>query len=91
MKEQFTVYIEPDLMRALTEYADRRGKPKSLVAEAAIASFLSPDAAECQEAALPGAWMDHPAIGTIGARCWDFCRDHRSVHPLLVDGDAFPA
>jgi len=52
MKEQFTVYIEPDLMRALTEYADRRGKPKSLVAEAAIASFLSPDAAECQEAAL---------------------------------------
>jgi predicted transcriptional regulator len=52
MKEQFTVYLEPDLMRALTEYADRRGKPKSLVAEAAIASFLSPDAAERQEAAL---------------------------------------
>ena len=39
-------------MRALTEYAERRGKPKSLVAEAAIASFLSPDAAEQQEAAL---------------------------------------
>ncbi|MCI0600248.1 MAG: CopG family transcriptional regulator [Beijerinckiaceae bacterium] len=52
MKEQFTVYIEPDLMRALTEYAERRGKPKSLVAEAAIASFLSPDASERQEAAL---------------------------------------
>ncbi len=52
MKEQFTVYLEPDLMQALTEYAERRGKPKSLVAEAAIASFLSPDAAERQEAAL---------------------------------------
>jgi hypothetical protein len=52
MKEQFTVYLEPDLMRALTEYAERRGKPKSLVAEAAIASFLSPDAAERQEATL---------------------------------------
>jgi predicted transcriptional regulator len=52
MKEQFTVYLEPDLMRALTEYAERRGKPKSLVAEAAIASFLSPDASERQEAAL---------------------------------------
>ncbi len=52
MKEQFTVYLESDLMRALTEYAERRGKPKSLVAEAAIASFLSPDAAERQEASL---------------------------------------
>src|SRR5438105_4719807 len=52
MKEQFTVYLEPDLMGALTEYAERRGKPKSLVAEAAIASFLSPDAAERQEATL---------------------------------------
>jgi hypothetical protein len=39
-------------MRALTEYAERRCKPKSLVAEAAIASFLSPDAAERQEATL---------------------------------------
>jgi predicted transcriptional regulator len=52
MKEQFTVYLEPDLMRTLTEYAERRGKAKSLVAEAAIASFLSPDAAERQEATL---------------------------------------
>ena len=52
MKEQFTVYLEPDLMQALTEYAERRAKPKSLVAEAAIASFLSPDAAERQEATL---------------------------------------
>jgi predicted transcriptional regulator len=52
MKEQFTVYLEPELMRSLTEYAERRGKPKSLVAEAAIASFLSPDAAERQEATL---------------------------------------
>ncbi len=52
MKEQLTVYLEPDLMRSLTEYAERRGKPKSLVAEAAIASFLSPDTAERQEATL---------------------------------------
>jgi predicted transcriptional regulator len=52
MKEQFTVYLEPDLMKALTEYARRRGKPKSLVAEAAVASFLSPDASERQEATL---------------------------------------
>jgi predicted transcriptional regulator len=52
MKEQLTVYLEPDLMRSLSKYAERRGKPKSLVAEAAIASFLSPDTAERQEATL---------------------------------------
>jgi predicted transcriptional regulator len=52
MKEQFTAYLEPDLMQALTQYAERRDKPKSLVAEAAIAAFLSPDAAERQEATL---------------------------------------
>lgn len=52
MKEQFTVYLEPDLMQALAKYAERTGKPKSLVAEAAIASFLSPDASERQEATL---------------------------------------
>jgi hypothetical protein len=34
------------------EYVQRRGKSKSLVAEAAIGSFLSPDAAERQEAAM---------------------------------------
>ena len=51
MKEQLTVYLEPDLMRSLSKYAERRGKP-SLVAEAAIASFLSPDTAERQEATL---------------------------------------
>ena len=52
MKKQITVYLETDLMKALTEYAEHRRKPKSLVAEAAIASFLSPDASERQEAAL---------------------------------------
>jgi predicted transcriptional regulator len=52
MKEQLTVYLEPELIQTLTEYAERRGKPKSLVAEAAIASFLSPDASESQEATL---------------------------------------
>ncbi len=52
MKEQLTVYLEPELMQTVTEYAERRGKPKSLVAEAAIASFLAPDASEPQEATL---------------------------------------
>ena len=46
MKERLSVYLDPPVMRSLIDYADRRGKSKSLVAEAAIASFLSPDAAE---------------------------------------------
>jgi hypothetical protein len=52
MKERLSVYLDPHVMRSLIDYADRRGKSKSLVAEAAIASFLSPDTAERQEAAL---------------------------------------
>ena len=51
-KQPLSVYLEPDLTRALAEYAARRAQSRSLVAEAAIASFLSPDAAERQEAAL---------------------------------------
>lgn len=39
-------------MKALVEYAARREHSRSLVAEAAIASFLSPDAAERHEAAM---------------------------------------
>jgi hypothetical protein len=50
VKERLSVYLDRQVMRSLTEYADRKNKSKSLVAEAAIASFLSPDAAERQEA-----------------------------------------
>ena len=50
MKERLSVYLDPHVMRSLIDYADRQGKSKSLIAEAAIASFLSPDAAERQEA-----------------------------------------
>jgi hypothetical protein len=39
-------------MRALADYARRRDRSRSLVAEAAIASFLSPDSDERREAAI---------------------------------------
>ena len=52
MKERLSVYLDPPVMRSLIDYANRRGKSKSLIAEAAIGSFLSPDAAERQEATL---------------------------------------
>lgn len=53
MKKPFlTVYLSPELLDLLVAQAKRRGVPKSTVAEAAIASFLTPDAAQQQEAAL---------------------------------------
>lgn len=53
MKKPFlTVYLAPELLDLLVAQARRRGVPKSTVAEAAIASFLTPDAAQQQEAAL---------------------------------------
>ena len=51
-KEHLTVYLEPSTLRALEDFASRRSQPKSLVAEAAIASFLSPDASDRREAAI---------------------------------------
>lgn len=51
-KERLSVYLDPPVMTALRAYADRRDRSMSLVAEAAIASFISPDAAEREEAAL---------------------------------------
>jgi predicted transcriptional regulator len=51
-KAQISVYLDQDIMTMLSDYAARRDKPQSLIAEAAIASFLSPDAAESREAAL---------------------------------------
>lgn len=50
-KQRLSVYLDPDVTKALAAYAARRDQSRSLIAEAAIASFLSPDAAERQEAA----------------------------------------
>lgn len=51
-KKRLSVYLDPELMRLLVDFADRREQSRSIVAEAAIASFLSPDADERQEAAI---------------------------------------
>jgi len=47
-----SVYLDPEVMNSLSAYAARRGQPMSLIAEAAVASFLSPDADEQREAAI---------------------------------------
>lgn len=51
-KQRLSVYLDPAVMSRLAEHAARRDHSRSLVAEAAIESFLSPDAAERQEAAI---------------------------------------
>lgn len=51
-KKRLSAYLDNDVMNALEDYAARREVSLSLVAEAAIASFLSPDAAERKEAAV---------------------------------------
>ena len=49
-KTQISVYLDPDVMSMLADYAARREQSRSMIAEAAIASFLSPDDAERREA-----------------------------------------
>ena len=51
-KAQLSIYLDPEIFTRLEAYAKRQGKPKSLVAEAAIASFLSPDDSDRREAAI---------------------------------------
>jgi hypothetical protein len=51
-KPRLSVYLDPEIMTQLTELAKRKEQPKSLIAEAAIASFLTPDDADRHEAAL---------------------------------------
>lgn len=50
-KHALSIYLDPSVMGSLADYAARRNLSRSQIAEAAIASFLSPDAAERQEAA----------------------------------------
>jgi hypothetical protein len=51
-KVRLSVYLDPSVMASLADFAARRDKSRSLIAEAAIASFLSPDTDERREGAL---------------------------------------
>jgi len=51
MKLRLSVYLDPGLMAQLTKLAHRKDQPRSLISEAAIASFLTPDDADRCEAA----------------------------------------
>lgn len=51
-KTPLSVYLDPSLLRDLDAFAAERRKPRSLVIEAAIRSFLTPDDADRREAAI---------------------------------------
>ncbi len=51
-KLRLSVYLEADIYRTLEAFARKHDKSKSLVAEAAIGSFLTPDDAERREAVV---------------------------------------
>jgi hypothetical protein len=51
-KARLSVYLDLDMMAQLTELADRKHQSKSLIAEAAITSFLTPDDADRREAVV---------------------------------------
>ena len=51
-KDQLSVYLDPEVMAQLIELAGQKNQPKSVIAEAAIASFLTPDDSDRREAAL---------------------------------------
>lgn len=51
-KKRLSIYLDPDLSDRLADHAGRHAQSRSMIAEAAIASLLSPDAEERREAAL---------------------------------------
>ena len=52
MRTKHTFRLSADLMTKLVEFAARKGVTQSLVLDAALASYLSPDGADRLEAAL---------------------------------------
>ena len=52
MRTKYTFRLPPDLALKLADYANRKRVAQSLIVEAALASYLSPDAADRLEAAL---------------------------------------
>jgi hypothetical protein len=52
MRHRMNVYFPPELFKQIADLADRKKLSRSAIVEAAVASFLSPDGADCREAAF---------------------------------------
>ena len=52
MRDRTNVYFPPELLKQISELADRKRLSRSAIVEAAVVSFLSPDGADRREAAF---------------------------------------
>ncbi|MBH5389347.1 CopG family transcriptional regulator [Bradyrhizobium diversitatis] len=52
MRNRMNVYFAPDLLKQISDLADRKNLSRSAIVEAAVISFLSPDGADRREAAF---------------------------------------
>src|SRR6266853_4726382 len=52
MRHRMNVYFPPELLKQITDLADRKKLSRSAIVEAAVASLLSPDGADRREAAF---------------------------------------
>ncbi|MFK4583714.1 CopG family transcriptional regulator [Bradyrhizobium ottawaense] len=52
MRDRMNVYFPPELLRQISDLADRKKLSRSAIVEAAVASFLSPDGWDRREAAF---------------------------------------
>lgn len=52
MRDRMNVYFPPELLKQVSDLADRQKLSRSAIVEAAVASFLSPDGSDRREAAF---------------------------------------
>ena len=52
MRDRMNGYFPPELLKQISELADRKRLSRSAIVEAAVVSFLSPDGADRREAAF---------------------------------------
>jgi hypothetical protein len=52
MRNRMNVYFPPELLKQISDLADRKKLSRSAIVEAAVTSFLSPDGADRREAAF---------------------------------------
>ncbi|MGY4299840.1 hypothetical protein ACVWXN_007935 [Bradyrhizobium sp. i1.4.4] len=52
MRDRMNVYFPPELLRQISDLADRKKLSRSAIVEAAVISFLSPDGEDRREAAF---------------------------------------
>lgn len=52
MRDRMNVYFPPELLKQISDLADRKKLSRSAIVEAAVTSFLSPDGGDRREAAF---------------------------------------